>query len=142
MKKGRFTEEQIIGILKQHEDEAILLPSDVDVPVTTDPAEITKFLETAARGKRVVFCTYQSLDVLSEGCSRVKNFQFDLTIFDEAHRTAGLSNSGLFSLAHDDSEIARSWKVFRIPLLRRQLSRLVIEPTEPASRAHHLSLYR
>lgn len=94
------------------QDEAILLPSDVDVPVTTDPAEITKFLETAAPGKRVIFCTYQSLDVLVDGCARVRDFQFDLTIFDEAHRTAGLRNSELFSLALDNARIKSRLRLF------------------------------
>ena len=115
------------------QDEAILLPSDVDVPVTTDPAEIKRFLETAASGKRVIFCTYQSLDVLSEGCSRVKNFQFDLTIFDEAHRTAGLRDSGLFSLAHDDSGIKSRKRLF-MTATERMVRARVREIAEEAQR--------
>jgi superfamily II DNA or RNA helicase len=114
-------------------DEAILLPSDVDVPVTTDPAEITRFIETAARGKRVIFCTYQSLDVLSEGCAQAKNFQFDLTIFDEAHRTAGLRDSGLFSLAHDDSGIKSRKRLF-MTATERMVRARVREIAEEAQR--------
>jgi superfamily II DNA or RNA helicase len=94
------------------EDETILLPSDVDVPVTTDPAEVTKFLTTAGPGKRVIFCTYQSLDVLANGCAAVKNFEFDLTIFDEAHRTAGLKHSDLFSLALENSAVKSRLRLF------------------------------
>jgi superfamily II DNA or RNA helicase len=115
------------------EDLPIVLPSDVDVPVTTDPQEITKFLEAVPAGKRVILCTYQSLDVLADGCSRVKDFQFDLTIFDEAHRTAGLRNSPLFSLALDNHVIRSRMRLFMTATERMVRSR-VREVVEEAQR--------
>ncbi len=74
--------------------------SDFNVPVTTDSTIIAKFISAKTEIPKIIFSTYQSLDVLSKG---VKKFQFDITIFDEAHRTAGAKNSGLFALAlHND----------------------------------------
>ncbi len=74
--------------------------ADFNVPVTTDPNLINKYVSTASDKPKIIFSTYQSLDVLSKG---VKKFEFDITIFDEAHRTAGAKSSGLFALAlHDD----------------------------------------
>ena len=38
--------------------------------------------------------------------------EFDLTIFDEAHRTAGAKESSLFSLALDDNNIPSNKRLF------------------------------
>ena len=64
--------------------------------VSTNPQELDGFMRFM-NGKRVVFCTYQSLPSVIES-----GIEFDLTISDEAHRTAGISKGGigLFSLVH------------------------------------------
>lgn len=93
-------------------DEGDIAISDFNVPVTTSPDEICNSLSKKIDGKLIVFCTYQSLDVLSKGISKLSGFAFDLAIFDEAHRTAGTSDSGLFSLALHDQNIPSKKRLF------------------------------
>lgn len=82
---------------------------DEDIPdfggfdVTTDPEEVHAFLRK--RGKRVIFCTYQSAHNLQE-CQR-----FGLGIFDEAHHTAG-STDKAWSIGLDDQNIAIKKRLF------------------------------
>lgn len=88
--------------------------------VTTDPAEIDGFVHHI-KGKKVIFCTYQSLPaVINSGIS------IDLTIADEAHRTAGITKGeiGLYNLIHSENLKTRlrlfqtaSPKVFKENLL-------------------------
>ena len=59
---------------------------DYDLPATTDIKVIQKFL--ASTGKKVVFSTYQSSDILKSAVLKSK-IKVDLVIADEAHRLAG-----------------------------------------------------
>lgn len=93
-------------------DEGDIAISDFNVPVTTSPDEICSSLSKKIEGKLIVFCTYQSLDVLSKGISKLSGFNFDLTIFDEAHRTAGTSESGLFALALHNHNVPSNKRLF------------------------------
>ncbi len=83
-----------------NEDEGDILASEIGVPVTTDKNELIKFLSSpkAPEKLKVVFSTYQSLDVVSNASLELKSYSYDLAIFDEAHRTAGSKDSSLFSL--------------------------------------------
>ena len=54
--------------------------------ITTDELEIKNFLTTSH--KKIVICTYQSLNILLNVCVDI-DFKFDFSIFDEAHHTAG-----------------------------------------------------
>ena len=69
--------------------------------VSTDFNEIWNFLKSYP--ETIVYSTYQSLDVIQEAITG-KNFEFDLAICDEAHRTAG-SKLGKFGLIHSDTNI-------------------------------------
>lgn len=71
--------------------------------VTTDPTEICEFLQKET--DKVIFSTYQSLRAISQACEALKGFQFDLTICDEAHRTAGSKKFNEFTLIHEDKNI-------------------------------------
>ena len=87
----------------RNEDEDVRI-SELECPVTTDPAAIAAALATAER-TRVVFCTYQSLHQVSLAQRRHGAPTFDLTIADEAHRTTGIdstgtSDNGLFAEDH------------------------------------------
>ncbi len=82
---------------------------ELEIPVTTDPAAITKRLqETPADVVTVVFCTYHSLGLVEtaqdEGAPH-----FDLVLCDEAHRTTGVERPGdtisHFVLVHDQERI-------------------------------------
>jgi superfamily II DNA or RNA helicase len=59
---------------------------DYDLPATTDVKVIQKFLE--ATGKKVIFSTYQSSDILKSAILKSK-VKVDFVIADEAHRLAG-----------------------------------------------------
>ncbi len=62
--------------------------SELECPVSTDPAEIARSL--AGEGPtRVVFCTYHSLGRVTDAQVHHGAPAFDLAIADEAHRTTG-----------------------------------------------------
>lgn len=83
--------------------------SEIIIPPTTDPDKIINFFKTNKKSKKVVFCTYQSLPkvILAQ---KKYNFMFDLTIFDEAHHTAGEDND--FSVGLVDNKIKSRKKLF------------------------------
>ncbi len=73
------------------------------VPVTTDSDKVSKFINYETDRDKVIFSTYQSLDVVMVALKQCEGFSFDIAFFDEAHRTAGNKNSEMFVLGmHDD----------------------------------------
>jgi predicted helicase len=92
-------------------DEPVVFASDMDVPVSTNAQEVTQFLTKRVAGKRIVFSTYHSLDVIVDA-TRDLELSFDLMILDEAHRTAGASGTGLFSLALSSDNIRSKKRLF------------------------------
>jgi predicted helicase len=76
--------------------------SDLSTPVTTDPGEIRAWLNApgAEECVRVVFVTYQSGKVLADAVGR---FQFDVGLFDEAHKTAGPEGKANQHLLHEEN---------------------------------------
>jgi superfamily II DNA or RNA helicase/uncharacterized protein YehS (DUF1456 family) len=94
------------------EDNGDIAISDLNIPVTTDVTEISTFLHSKNSHTKYIFSTYQSLPVISEAFLGIDDFKFDLTIFDEAHRTAGAKESSLFSLALNDNNIPSSKRLF------------------------------
>ncbi|MBT7402928.1 DEAD/DEAH box helicase family protein [Candidatus Woesearchaeota archaeon] len=93
-------------------DDGDITLSDFNIPVTTSLDHISAYLSHSFKGKKVIFSTYQSLDVLAKAMKKTKGFTFDLSIFDEAHRTAGAKNSGLFTLGLDDNHIRSKKRLF------------------------------
>ena len=98
------------GGRNEHEDIRI---SELECPVTTDPAEIVWSLEGEG-ATRVVFCTYQSLGRVTEAQASHGAPAFDLAIADEAHRTTGALVDGRrtrsarrvdFQEFHDDTRL-------------------------------------
>ncbi|MBM3596175.1 MAG: hypothetical protein FJX31_10475, partial [Alphaproteobacteria bacterium] len=79
---------------------------DVEFPVDTDPAKVRAFLERETDQIKVVFCTYQSSNVVIEGAAGLA--PFDLGIFDEAHKTTG-PRGGTFAkcLSQDNIDIRK-----------------------------------
>ena len=71
----------------RNENEDIRI-SELECPVSTDPAEIAGALEGGGP-TRAVFCTYHSLRRVSEAQAHRGAPAFDLAIADEAHRTTG-----------------------------------------------------
>ena len=91
---------------KKTEDMA---PSDAPFAVTSDVHDISKFLQKS--GPRVVFCTYQSSQLIAEAQIDTKVPTFDLAIADEAHRCAGKADAG-FATILDGEKIRASKRLF------------------------------
>ena len=65
----------------------------LECPVTTAPSQIAKFLKDSCHdARKVIFCTFQSLDKVSEAQKQYGPPPFDLAIVDEAHRTVGVKH--------------------------------------------------
>ena len=91
---------------KKTEDMA---PSDAPFAVTSDVHEISKFLQKS--GPKVIFCTYQSSQLIAEAQLVSDVPAFDLAIADEAHRCAGKADAG-FATILDGEKIRASKRLF------------------------------
>lgn len=80
---------------------------DYDIPATTDIKVIQKFLGTP--GKKVIFSTYQSSDILKSAILKTK-ISVNLVIADEAHRLAGKVGREFASFL--DTELPVSKRLF------------------------------
>ena len=89
----------------QSDDSWVVNPSDLDCRVTTTSGDVVSFLRSDFSITRVIFCTYQSGEVLAAALKSeaLSNFAFDLAICDEAHRLAGLSTKTFNHILRDDS---------------------------------------
>lgn len=74
---------------------------EINGQVTTDPNNIFNFLNNDEEA--IVYSTYQSLEVVIKAIEG-KNLFFDLSICDEAHKTAGSKLEG-FALIHDNQKL-------------------------------------
>lgn len=78
---------------KNSEDTTNFSVIDLALPASTSVSDIKKQLDSYAHKEnslKVVFSTYQSLDVISKAQKEI-GFEFDLIICDEAHRTTGVT---------------------------------------------------
>lgn len=98
--------------------------SEIDIPVTTDADTIKQFLEYETGCKKVIFSTYQSVECIIAALQAMPGYKFDLGIYDEAHRTAGASTSGLFQKALLDSNISINKRLFMTATERLATPRL------------------
>jgi predicted helicase len=83
--------------------------TDLEFRIDTSPNEVRRFIEKDIRGVKVVFSTYQSSRVVSEGVRGLA--PFDVAIFDEAHKTTG-PQGGLFAHSLKDENIRIRKRVF------------------------------
>ena len=105
-------------------DEIALNLNEIDIPVSTNINELIFNLRNSSNKKnKYIFSTYQSLDLLAAASKKV-DIKFDLGIFDEAHRTAGTSNSYLFSLGLNDKNILINKRLFMTATERLVLPRI------------------
>lgn len=77
--------------------------SELECAVTTEPEKIAKFLKSS--GVKVTFCTYQSLEKVSDAQFKFNAPEFDLLIADEAHCTTGIKKNNGFHILHDDHTV-------------------------------------
>ena len=90
------------------------------LPASTDVNSIVKQLEIARYkkgGMTVVFSTYQSIDVISKAQKKMgANFQFDMIVCDEAHRTTGATQLGAeasnFVKVHDSNFLRAKKRIY------------------------------
>ena len=91
--------------------------SELECPVSTDPARIADFLDRPGN-TRAVFATYHSLRRVTEAQGRHGAPAFDLAVADEAHRTTGVDRSSLndvkvdFQEFHDDARLLAGKRLY------------------------------
>ena len=90
-------------------DEIEIDPTDVPFRIDTDPEIVRQYLAQDNGKAKIVFSTYQSSQVVSEATK--DRFEFDVAIFDEAHKTTG-SAAGRFALALNDENIKIKKRLF------------------------------
>jgi superfamily II DNA or RNA helicase len=83
--------------------------TDLEFRVDTSPDEVRRFIERDIPGVKVVFSTYQSSWVVSQGVQGLA--PFDVAIFDEAHKTTG-RQGGLFAHSLKDENIRICKRLF------------------------------
>lgn len=75
------------SVTKQAYDEIRFSSSDLSFPVTNNLKEIKNFINS--KGNKVIYCTYQSIDLI-ELAQKSKNVnEFEFIIADEAHKCTG-----------------------------------------------------
>jgi predicted helicase len=95
-------------------DNVIAHQADLDFPVTTDSAVVSRFMNKSFDGVKIVFSTYQSAHVVAAGLpmdASGKAQAFDLAIFDEAHKTASREGTR-FSFALEDANLPIRKRLF------------------------------
>ena len=83
--------------------------TDLDFPVSTDATAVRGFLDAPFSGKKIVFSTYQSAQVV--GAALQPDEAFDLAVFDEAHKTAGREGRN-YAFALDDANLSIRKRLF------------------------------
>lgn len=101
------------------EDSSEISVVDLALPATTDPQTLAtrmKHARSTGTGMRVVFATYQSIDVVAQAQKIAGLEPFDLVICDEAHRTTGVTVSGseesAFVKVHDADYLRASKRLY------------------------------
>jgi len=99
-------------------DDADQLPIDLTEPASTDPQTLlARFThgQHAAERMRVVFSTYQSIDVITRA-QQLGLPAFDLVICDEAHRTTGVTladnDESAFVQVHDADALKATKRLY------------------------------
>lgn len=77
-------------------------PLGADVPLTTDPAELTALTIPSSPGPVTVYATYASLPAVVTAHRDHHLAPWDLVVVDEAHRTAGRLGKAWAAVHHDD----------------------------------------
>ena len=122
-----------------HNDEDAAL-QELEVPVTTDPAAISKSLrDESPTAMTVVFCTYHSLGLV-ESAQDAGAPAFDLVLCDEAHRTTGIERPGdktsPFVLVHDGERIRAAKRLYMTAT-----PRLYTESAQAKAASHNVDVF-
>ena len=122
---------------KTTEDASIL---ELEIPVTTDPTDISDALQTTDENSmKVVFCTYHSLPIV-EAAQDAGAPLFDIVLCDEAHRTTGIEDNGdktsPFVLVHDTDRIRAKKRLYMTAT-----SRLYTEGAKAKAARHDIEVF-
>jgi len=85
------------------DDIAITHTYEIIGNVTSDKNDVANFLQRPYN--KVIFSTYQSLQVIVDALQLIPDFHFDLIIADEAHKTAGFEDQNKFTLVHNKDKV-------------------------------------
>lgn len=96
--------------INKGDDSAVTHSYEIQGPVTTDYKKVRAFLEK--EGDKIIFSTYQSIEVVSIASLQIPNFEFGLIICDEAHRTAGSTKKNTFTIVHDNDKLRASKRLY------------------------------
>ncbi len=110
IKEEQFTGSILCVCSKDERDEKDA--AEIPVELTTEPAAIKAFMKRP--NPKTVFATYQSSRALTAGC---KGQKFELAIFDEAHRTAGMAD--VYGMALHDKNVRVKHRLFLTATERR-----------------------
>lgn len=91
-------------------DVAITHTYEIPGNVTSDKNEVALFLNKT--GNKVIFSTYQSLQVVVDALQILPEFTFDLIIADEAHKTAGFTDQNKFTLVHNNQKLRADKRLY------------------------------
>jgi superfamily II DNA or RNA helicase len=109
-------------------DEWRVRADELGVPVTTDPTAIAAFLR--GPGRRVVFATYASSARIAQAQEDLAIPTFDLVVADEAHRIAGVVNTGV----HRERDLRVVLDADRVRAARRLFATATPRVYGPATR--------
>jgi superfamily II DNA or RNA helicase len=96
--------DETVGNLER--DEFVGEVYELGLPTDTDPEKIASLLRAPGKAPKIVFTTYQSSDKLAAAARRA-GVEFDLAIFDEAHKTVGVRSKTFATLLRDRKFKAR-----------------------------------
>jgi superfamily II DNA or RNA helicase len=96
--------DETVGNLER--DEFVGEVYELGLPTHTDPRKIASLLRASGKAPKIVFTTYQSSDKLATA-ARLAGMEFDLAIFDEAHKTVGVRSKTFATLLRDRKFKAR-----------------------------------
>lgn len=91
-------------------DSLIVHTYEIPGNVTSDKKVIANFLKQP--NTKVVFSTYQSLQAVVDAMELVPDFQFDLILADEAHKTAGFEDQNKFTLVHNPDKVRSARRLY------------------------------
>jgi superfamily II DNA or RNA helicase len=85
--------------------------SELDFSVTTTVEDVKKWLVATSSGRQYIFATYHSVDVIERAIKNIDGYRFDITFFDEAHRTVGRPDQQ-FAIALNDERLPSRKRLF------------------------------
>ena len=83
-------------------DDPSMNTSEIGIEVNTDEQVISEFLKKNTSKKKIVITTYQSGNALISAAQK-SMFEFEIGIFDEAHKTVGNRNKPFAKLLYDEN---------------------------------------